>query len=551
MLQPLVVRRTSDDGPNQIVAGNRRYRALKKIAGKKDIDVPVMIANSLTDADAYTRSLIENVVRKNLHPVDEYDAYKKMIDEWWSVEQIAELFGVKEKWVRQRLQLAKLSPNLRAAWRLGTLSEDQAAALSAAESHERQEAIWKEASRNGGYYSSAKELRTAIARDSIKGDDSRVAFIGGIDAYTARGGTMTEDLFADHKALKDRDLVDAMILERLNALADEKRADGWAFVRVDQYSSWNELIDLRPWMNDKQRAAYEKNAYDKAGLAAKAAAVEAAIADPEARAKSGVVVTRKGAEASFEYLVAPDGADDEASGEGEAVDEERSSIETGDAKSPDQRDPDAKVNYALRETVSEWVTLAMADAMAKDPHVTLAALTATLEYSLKCHDRGATPLRISTSEAWAGLAGERDFSDGSQWLELFKTIVGESDQNILVRLSRHVARTVDFRIVRYDQHGSGGYMQNRQSMLEALTAETSLGDLNKALDARFDRAAYFDRVSKNEINSALTEMGVAGKRPGKKAALAELAAAKAKETGWLPVDLRLPGLLALRKKTEG
>ena len=76
LLQPILVQDRKDY--YEIIAGERRWRAAK-LAGLKQ--VPVIIKN-LTDQEIVEISLIENIQRENLNPIEEAQAYKRLLNEF-------------------------------------------------------------------------------------------------------------------------------------------------------------------------------------------------------------------------------------------------------------------------------------------------------------------------------------------------------------------------------------------------------------------------------------------------------------------------------------
>ena len=76
LLQPILVQ--NKDTHYEIIAGERRWRAAK-LAGLKEI--PVIIKN-LTDQELVEISLIENIQREDLNPIEEAQAYKRLISEF-------------------------------------------------------------------------------------------------------------------------------------------------------------------------------------------------------------------------------------------------------------------------------------------------------------------------------------------------------------------------------------------------------------------------------------------------------------------------------------
>jgi ParB family chromosome partitioning protein len=63
-------------------------------------------------ADATEISLTENVVRAPMHPADQYEAFRDLIDSGSTAEEIAARFGISEIAVRKRLKLARVSPTV-------------------------------------------------------------------------------------------------------------------------------------------------------------------------------------------------------------------------------------------------------------------------------------------------------------------------------------------------------------------------------------------------------------------------------------------------------
>ena len=94
-----------------------------------------------TANDPHEISLDENVTRENMHPADQFEAFKKLAEERGiGAEEIAARFGVTPHVVRQRLRLGAVSPKLMEIYRNGDLALDQLMAFAITEDHARQEA---------------------------------------------------------------------------------------------------------------------------------------------------------------------------------------------------------------------------------------------------------------------------------------------------------------------------------------------------------------------------------------------------------------------------
>ncbi len=104
LLQPILVRPRADFF--EVVAGNRRLECCKKLRWKL---VPCIV-REMSDAEAYEISLIENVQRGNLSPVEEALAYKKYteIHGWGSVKDLADALGKSEAYVSHTISILRL-----------------------------------------------------------------------------------------------------------------------------------------------------------------------------------------------------------------------------------------------------------------------------------------------------------------------------------------------------------------------------------------------------------------------------------------------------------
>jgi ParB family chromosome partitioning protein len=92
-----------------------------------------------TANDPHEISLDENVTRENMHPADQFEAFKKLANErGFGAEEIAPRFGVTPHVVRQRLRLAAVSPKLMQVYRDGELALDQLMAFAITDDQARQ-----------------------------------------------------------------------------------------------------------------------------------------------------------------------------------------------------------------------------------------------------------------------------------------------------------------------------------------------------------------------------------------------------------------------------
>jgi len=106
LLQPIIVRMINNNINYEIVAGNRRYCACKKLGWKK---IPCQIVD-ITDMEAFEISIVENIQRKTLNPIDEAKALKKYVYDngWGSVSELATKLGKSVAYITKRIMLLDL-----------------------------------------------------------------------------------------------------------------------------------------------------------------------------------------------------------------------------------------------------------------------------------------------------------------------------------------------------------------------------------------------------------------------------------------------------------
>ena len=125
VIQPIVVRRL-DNETFEIVAGERRWRAAQK-AGL--LRVPVVV-REVPDDKLLELALIENLQRENLNPIEEAEAYRRLIGEYrLTQEQVAAAVGKDRATVANYVRLLGLPAEIRAEVAAGTLAMGHARAL--------------------------------------------------------------------------------------------------------------------------------------------------------------------------------------------------------------------------------------------------------------------------------------------------------------------------------------------------------------------------------------------------------------------------------------
>ena len=138
LLQPILVQDKSTY--YEIIAGERRWRAAKK-AGLKEI--PVIIKN-LTEQEIVEISLIENIQREDLNPIEEAQAYKRLLTEFnLKQDEVAERVSISRTAVTNSMRLLKLCDDVQKMVIDNMISTGHARALISIEDEKQQYEIAK------------------------------------------------------------------------------------------------------------------------------------------------------------------------------------------------------------------------------------------------------------------------------------------------------------------------------------------------------------------------------------------------------------------------
>jgi len=128
LLQPLLVRARRGADGFEIVAGERRWRAAQR-AGLHELPV---VVRELEDRDVVEMTLVENLQRQDLDPIEEATAFQRLIDEHgFTQEAVARLVGKSRPHVANTLRLLALPADLRGLVVDGTITAGHARALLA------------------------------------------------------------------------------------------------------------------------------------------------------------------------------------------------------------------------------------------------------------------------------------------------------------------------------------------------------------------------------------------------------------------------------------
>jgi ParB family chromosome partitioning protein len=182
VLQPILVR-PLDDGEFQLIAGERRWRA-SKAAGLETI--PALV-EEIDDDTALEISIIENLQREDLTPLDEAAMYDRMVREHgYSVRRLAQKLGKDKGYLENRMRLADAPAEIRELVSLRKDTLSHAYELMKVEDPKKRKKLAAQVA-NG-------ELTLIKLRDKIEGRPARSAPTGPVEDEAVEG---VEDEMAD------------------------------------------------------------------------------------------------------------------------------------------------------------------------------------------------------------------------------------------------------------------------------------------------------------------------------------------------------------------
>jgi ParB family chromosome partitioning protein len=126
VIQPVIVRRLG--GGYQLITGERRWRAARQ-AGLERIPA---IVREVTDAESLELALIENLLREDLNPMEEAEAFDRLLAQFgWTQEELAQRIGKDRSSIANALRLLRLPAPIQDDLRAGRLTMGHARALLA------------------------------------------------------------------------------------------------------------------------------------------------------------------------------------------------------------------------------------------------------------------------------------------------------------------------------------------------------------------------------------------------------------------------------------
>ncbi|MBE5396084.1 ParB/RepB/Spo0J family partition protein [Brevibacillus borstelensis] len=165
IIQPLIVRKSIKG--YELVAGERRLRAAKSLGLKK----VAAVVKDYSDQQLMEIALIENLQRENLNPLEEAEAYEKLISHHsYTQEQLAKKIGKSRPHVANMLRLLQLPEQIRKMVSASDLSMGHARALLGVEKEELQLQLAKEAVKKG---LSVRQLEELVKQANVSRETSK------------------------------------------------------------------------------------------------------------------------------------------------------------------------------------------------------------------------------------------------------------------------------------------------------------------------------------------------------------------------------------------
>ncbi|MFT4116712.1 ParB/RepB/Spo0J family partition protein [Bradyrhizobium sp.] len=541
-----------------------------------------------TANDPHEISLDENVTRENMHPADQFEAFKKVAEErGFGAEEIAARFGVTPHVVRQRLRLGAVSPKLMQVYRDGDLTLEQLMAFAISDDHVRQEGVYERLS----YNRDASTIRRMLTETHVAATDRRVRFVG-IEAYTEAGGSILRDLFTEDRGgyLEDVALLDLLVTAKLGREADAVRtAEGW---------KWTEAQLDFPHAHGMRRTyphQVELSAEDQAALTtvqttfdrlteehqgaeeladdvdARFGELEAEIERLEAKrqayepddiARGGafVILNHDGTIRIERGFIRPadekpqaeteEGSDAQAPNEGGETDGPASQGDDGEEVVAEEEDDDRPLSDVLVRDLAAHRTLGLRLNLSEQPEIAIVAVTHALAAQIfylgaDAHVVGIQPVKTDL----AGHAdGIEDTPTGKAWADRHAnwarqmprdvtglwTFVAELDHDSRMALFAHcIALTVNAVKLPWERRPRA--MATADRLAEAVSLDMT-GYWRPTV------RSYLGRVTKARILEAVCE-GVSGEAAERMADMKKIDMAEAAEqllaaTDWLPSLLR-------------
>ncbi|MFZ3110289.1 MAG: ParB/RepB/Spo0J family partition protein [Rectinemataceae bacterium] len=219
LLQPIIAEPAGND-EFIIVAGERRFRA----AGRAGLTEVPVIVRSVSSGKRLQLSLIENIQREDLNPMEEAQAYHSLMDlTGFTQEQVAEAVGKNRSTVANALRLLRLSPTMQIAVRDGSISAGHARSLLALSDEKSREALFSRIVKEG---LSVRQAEVAVQDLSGQGGGKKA----GKGAKTRKGASRDDSPDPELGALRE------LLIERFGTKVEIRGSMKSGSIVVEYYS---------------------------------------------------------------------------------------------------------------------------------------------------------------------------------------------------------------------------------------------------------------------------------------------------------------------------
>ena len=513
VIEPMIVRR--DGGRFLIINGGERFTALQYLMKKgekaagiavtKDFPVKVEIAD-YDERDARATSLATNLIRSDMHPVDEFEAFAARIKDGATVDELAAEYARTVPQIRQALSLAAIAPEIRKAWREGTIDGVAAEAYAQTKDLEHQARVFKKLKKNAG---EEWAVREEIEGDGRRGMNALLKFVGRKE-YEAAGHHVNASLFSDDErhseSVDNVPALKAMAERKLDEEAVRLKKDGWAWViRKDEAPkdlyAWRKLPIGNPTKEQKALAGCTIEVNWQGGLE-----VERGYVKPGVNIKVEKTPAQKAA-----------------------------------ARNAGPTKP-AGLSAALAQRLSEALTKAAAATVATGDQDTVLRLALA---GMICSSSFTNESPVCLSNTGAGAKEDDVEYDFDEQLARLRKMARPA---LLPLFAKVVGSSLDLRSASAARAlvKSEGVVEDEG--IAALVDLIPQKVLQAALLKEFDAVDYFENAPGAMALAALRDIGMNPLKNAKKAALAKQATDAAKNAGWLPPQLRTEGYAGPKAK---
>jgi ParB family chromosome partitioning protein len=542
VIEPLTVRKNGNG--YTITNGGKRFAALtflrdnnQEAKGERVTDsypVPVNIRDE-SDAEARDTSLTTNIVRSDMHPVDLHKAFVDLITDGKTEKDLAAEYLMTDREVKQVLALGALSSKVLEAWKAGKFGAKVAEAFTLAESHKLQDKALDVVLKDKTELDLIEEPITADeVKDQFKLSPSAIGgmveFVG-VDELGKYGVKVTRDLFGTDHTVSNEKKVKELATEKANQACEDLVRSGWAWAVLentvrDSYSYGRARgEEVKPTPAELATLAELKakseaiEHYGRNRFSDQAEALENEITargfSEKQKEKAGCFVSL-----STDGVLIIDYGRVKPQEAKAAAAIEKASKKVAAPKSSAEKKPNLTISNNLIAKLSQQLTAAAAEAIATNPAAALPAIVAGF---------------ASASHAKVIDVSQDRYRHKQSFAAVFETTAKLKPAEQLAALAQRASLLVNMNV----SHSDRGPLRDAGSsaLCEALGAP-----LYAALKKHFDAKDYFSSVNEHICRQKLKEMfGSAYQAKWdteKKAPLEKIAVTKAKETGWLPPELR-------------